>query len=74
MEMTRVKAVAVRRGRWLPHLERPQPEDAQLMRTFLGMIHGRRLTERLAAAIGLLRVLRRRGRQRTSGASGEREK
>lgn len=65
IEMTQIKAIAVRRGRWLPHLEPPRPDDARLVRGYLGMAHGGRWGRRLASAWDLLRLMF--GRRRSRG-------
>ena len=40
-EMTQLKTVIHQRSRWLPHLDNPTPADAQILRGFLGIAHGR---------------------------------
>ena len=47
LEMTAVKAIAIRRSRWLPHLEREMPADQALFRGFIMGSHGGTLRERL---------------------------
>ena len=68
LELTAVKAVAVRRGRWLPHLEERAPEDGEILRALLALDHAARWQDRLAAAAALGRaaVRRLRARRETS--------
>jgi acyl-CoA reductase-like NAD-dependent aldehyde dehydrogenase len=63
LELTAVKTVAVRRGRWLPHLEERQPEDGELLRGYLAAAHGQGARRRLAGAATLLRALVHRGQR-----------
>lgn len=63
LDLTVVKTVSVRRGRWLPHLEVRQPEDGELLRGYLTAAHGRGLGARLAGAAALLRALAGRVRR-----------
>lgn len=60
LEMTTVKAVAVRRGRWLPHLEPGQPGDEEIFKGWLAAAHGDGLQAQLAGAVRLARALIRR--------------
>lgn len=66
LELTNVKAVAVRRGRWLPHLEERTPEDGEILRALLALDHAPRGRERLAAAVTLLRAAWRRRKEKPS--------
>ncbi|HYO83066.1 MAG TPA: aldehyde dehydrogenase family protein [Bryobacteraceae bacterium] len=45
LEMTAVKAVTIRRGRWLPHLDRPA--DPGLFGKYIRMAHGGSLADRI---------------------------
>ena len=61
LELTHLKAVAVRRGRWLPHLEERAPEDGAteevgILRALLALDHAPRWQDRLAAALTLGRA------------------
>ncbi|MBA2743379.1 MAG: aldehyde dehydrogenase family protein [Chthoniobacterales bacterium] len=60
LEMTHPQAVAVRRARFLPHLDAPHPEDAQLFAAFAMMLHGRGFRERWNALVQLVQLGRRR--------------
>ncbi len=60
LEMTAVKAVAVRRGRWLPHLQPRQSGDEELFKGWLAAAHGDGLRARAAGAVRLARALARR--------------
>lgn len=59
LELTTVKTVAVRRGRWLPHLEPRTAEDGEVLRSLLTLGHAARWRDRLAAAASLIRAARR---------------
>jgi acyl-CoA reductase-like NAD-dependent aldehyde dehydrogenase len=61
LEMTAVKVVGVRRGRWRPHLEAPRPGDEALFRAYLRAVHGGTWLGRLRGWWALLRGLIRRG-------------
>jgi acyl-CoA reductase-like NAD-dependent aldehyde dehydrogenase len=52
LEMTALKAVSVRRGRFRPHLRPPAPGDAAMMQALLRVLHGG--AKGRAAAIGAL--------------------
>jgi len=62
LELTAVKVVATRRGRWLPHLEERAPEDGEILRALLALDHAARWRDRLAAAVHLIRAAVRRSR------------
>jgi acyl-CoA reductase-like NAD-dependent aldehyde dehydrogenase len=57
LELTHIKAVAIRRGRWRPHYEPPLPQDATLFRDYLVAAHGASLRGRVAAGLTCLRTL-----------------
>jgi acyl-CoA reductase-like NAD-dependent aldehyde dehydrogenase len=57
LELTHIKAVAVRRGRWRPHYEPLRPQDEGLFHDYLVAAHGVSLRERVAAALACLRLL-----------------
>lgn len=40
LEMTRVKAIAIRRGKWVPHLDPPHATDAEILQGLFKMQHG----------------------------------
>ncbi|MGQ9590931.1 MAG: aldehyde dehydrogenase family protein [Planctomycetota bacterium] len=61
LEMTRVRAIAVRRGRSGRHLEELRPGDQALFEDFIRMVHGGGWRERFAAARSLAGAFRRRG-------------
>jgi acyl-CoA reductase-like NAD-dependent aldehyde dehydrogenase len=63
LELTVPKVVAIRRGRRLPHLEDPQPGDADLFRAWLSLAHGGGPRARLRGALDLARALVLRGRK-----------
>jgi acyl-CoA reductase-like NAD-dependent aldehyde dehydrogenase len=62
LDLTNIKAVAVRRGRWLPHLEERAPEDGEVLRALLTLDHAPRWQDRCAAALTLGRAAVRRRR------------
>lgn len=73
LEMTCVKAVAVRRSRWLPHLNPSRAADADLFAAFAGLLHaGGGLAERWQWARRLVAAVRQRGE--VSRSSGRHEK
>lgn len=47
-EMTQVKTIIVRHGKWLPHLEQPTPDDEQILTHLLTATHGRSFFKRLS--------------------------
>lgn len=61
LEMTTVKAVAARGGRWRPHYEEPKPGDARLFADYIKAAHAFRWRDRLAALTDLIRTAGRRG-------------
>jgi acyl-CoA reductase-like NAD-dependent aldehyde dehydrogenase len=71
LSMTSIKAVAVRRGRWLPHFEEPHPDDARLMANYLRMVHGRSWRGRIGSAVGLMRSALARPRKTKRNADGK---
>jgi acyl-CoA reductase-like NAD-dependent aldehyde dehydrogenase len=60
LELTCIKAVAVRGGRWRPHFEPPRSQDVALFRAYIAAAHGGRLGERMRAAVVCLQGLGRR--------------
>jgi acyl-CoA reductase-like NAD-dependent aldehyde dehydrogenase len=54
LEMTVIKTVSVRRGRFLPHLAPPRPDDAARFTGLIGLLYGGRAGV-IAAMRGLLR-------------------
>jgi acyl-CoA reductase-like NAD-dependent aldehyde dehydrogenase len=57
LEMTAIKALSVRRGRWRPHYDPPQPGCAELFCAYLQAVHGASWRQRLAAMWRGLRAL-----------------
>jgi acyl-CoA reductase-like NAD-dependent aldehyde dehydrogenase len=64
LELTALKAVAVRRGKWRPHLEGTRPGDDRLFLEYLRAAHGASLWGRIGALLRLCGGLVRRGRNR----------
>jgi hypothetical protein len=46
LDLTAIKAVAVRKGKFRPHLDERHPGDGELFRAFLAASHGGSLRER----------------------------
>jgi acyl-CoA reductase-like NAD-dependent aldehyde dehydrogenase len=59
LEMTTVKVVATRRGRFRPHYEPTDAHDAELYRDYISAAHGATIGSRLAAGWRLVRNLHR---------------
>ncbi len=57
LEMTAVKTIAIRRGRWLKHLDPPGAGDATLLHNYLLVVHGGTWRDRGRALFALLRQL-----------------
>ena len=57
LEMTVLKTVSVRRGKRLPHLDLPHPQDAELFHAYLTLAHAGGLRARLRGAVDLMRSL-----------------
>ena len=60
LEMTYPQAVAVRRARFLPHLDEPRAGDEKLFDSFIRIAHGRGLAMRFAALRSLAVAARNR--------------
>ncbi|HJX28448.1 MAG TPA: aldehyde dehydrogenase family protein, partial [Thermoanaerobaculia bacterium] len=73
LELTTVKTVAVRRGRWLPHLETPAEGDGEILQGLLNLGHAARWRDRLAAAASLVRAARRARSDRACSIHPSRE-
>ncbi len=54
LELTRPKVVSVRRGRWLPHLDSPKPQDEEILEGILQWSHGETWSKRFG---GLLKMV-----------------
>lgn len=63
LELTAIKVVSVRRGRWLPHLEERQPGDEELFQAWMAAAHGDGLGARFRGAAQLVKTVVRRGRK-----------
>ena len=62
LEMTSAHVIAVRRGRWLPHLQPAQSGDEELFAAYIKLAH-QQGTSRLAGLRELWRAARRRGKE-----------
>lgn len=62
LELTFPQTIAVRRVRFLPHLDSPQENDAELFASFVSLTHARGLKKRLRAFGKMLRLGRQRAR------------
>lgn len=60
LELTAVKSIAVRRSRWLPHLEPVRAGDAELFKQYIAWSHAASIPGRWRALAGLVRALRNR--------------
>jgi acyl-CoA reductase-like NAD-dependent aldehyde dehydrogenase len=60
LELTCLKAVAIRRGRWRPHYAPPLPQDEALFRAYMAAAHGASWRARLVASLTCLSALGRR--------------
>jgi acyl-CoA reductase-like NAD-dependent aldehyde dehydrogenase len=60
LEMTHPQSIAIRRTRFLPHLEKPQRNDGELFAAFALLIHGRGV----ACKLGAIKRLIGAGRER----------
>ncbi|MGI8890166.1 MAG: aldehyde dehydrogenase family protein [Chthoniobacterales bacterium] len=61
LEMTYPHVVAVRRSRWLPHLQQAQPGDEDIFLAYARLVHGRG-ARRIQSLGDLWRAMRQRGR------------
>ncbi len=57
LDMTAVKALSVRRGKWRPHYDPPQPGHADLFRAYIQAVHSASWQERCAAIWAGLRTV-----------------
>lgn len=49
LEMTQLKTVCIRKGKWLPHLDPQNSQNAELIGQLMQFFHARSLSERFAA-------------------------
>ena len=61
LEMTALKTVSLRKGRFRPHFDAPRADDEAMFRTYLEAAHGATPGARAKAVSRLLGLLRRRG-------------
>lgn len=59
LDMTTIKAIAVRRGRWRPHLDSRNPPDAALLTSYLQAMHAPSWRMRLRGTVTWIRALLR---------------
>ena len=60
LELTCLKAVAIRHGRWRPHYAPPLAQDEALFRAYIAAAHSASFWERLVASLTCLRALGQR--------------
>jgi acyl-CoA reductase-like NAD-dependent aldehyde dehydrogenase len=72
IEMTTPKAIAVRRSRWLPHLEPVQPGDAKFFEDYVVAVNAAGWLDRLKAGGRMLRSMIGRGRPPGADAAANR--
>ncbi|MEO6182321.1 MAG: aldehyde dehydrogenase family protein [Verrucomicrobiota bacterium] len=60
LEMTAPKVIAISHGKWRPHLQQPQPGEANLLKAFLKISHGGSLRQKFAGLISLMRLARKK--------------
>ncbi|NNM84683.1 MAG: aldehyde dehydrogenase family protein, partial [Phycisphaerales bacterium] len=60
LEMTTPVTIIERRGRWLPHLVPPMPNDENVLQAMLTMRHGGRLGVRCQALLQFVKAVRNR--------------
>ncbi|CAN5518885.1 hypothetical protein BH18VER1_BH18VER1_01770 [soil metagenome] len=60
IEMTYPQPIAIRRSRFLPHLEKPQRDDAELFAAFAALTHTRGVANRIGALRHLFTAARAR--------------
>lgn len=65
LEMTAPKVVSVRRTKFLPHLDAPKPDDAELFTQYLRATHGRGWSLRFSAMKNLFQLVSRHRRTST---------
>ena len=64
LEMTYPHCIALRRGRFLPHLDEAHPGDAELFEAYLAMTHSKGLAQRWRAARKLFGLAQRRRKKK----------
>lgn len=70
LDLTAVKVISVRRGRWLPHLEERRVEDGELLRGYLRAAHSEGSWRRAGGFAIMLRAALRRRRHRAVPSPG----
>lgn len=55
LEMTRLKVICERRGRWMPHFDRKVASNQAVLTHLLKFFHARTLTERLQGGLAFIR-------------------
>ncbi len=63
LELTRPKVVAVRRGRWLPHLDSPKPQDEEILEGILQWLHGATWSKRFGGLLKMVRAAKTQSRK-----------
>ena len=60
LELTQIKAISSRRGRWYPHFAPAHPADVDLFRSYIACSHGGTWRMRLRGLVGLVRAIAKR--------------
>jgi acyl-CoA reductase-like NAD-dependent aldehyde dehydrogenase len=60
LEMTRIKTVCIRRGKWLPHLNPQDAQDVYMLERLLQLFHASTLRARLTALLEIIQYARRK--------------
>lgn len=63
LAMTVQKAISVRKGKWLPHLERPSKDDGMLFAGFVRFLHAGSWSSRIAGMKQMTAAVRKRKKE-----------
>lgn len=74
LDLTMIKTIAIRRSRWLPHLDKPSALDGELFQKYITVVHGARLRDRIAAGLSFLQILIKRARDKPTHQKKEKGK
>jgi acyl-CoA reductase-like NAD-dependent aldehyde dehydrogenase len=65
LELTAIKAITARAGRWYPHYDPPHPADGELFRSYIESSHGATWPGRLRGVLGLVSAMTKHVMQRS---------